>query len=229
MEIVLVRHGQPAWADQGVAFNDPGLTDLGHDQARRAADRLVADGGFDHLFVSTARRSRETVAPLIAATGRDAMVLPWLHEIRPPAAWDGQPAEEVGRWFQQMRHRPRDLWWEGIGEGAEPFRDFHDRVVRGATAALAEAGITPHPEDPDNLWSVPEDVGRVVVVAHAGTNSVLLGFLLGLQPQPWEWERFASAHASFTVLETTPIGPGTIFSLRSFSDVGHLSGLVITR
>jgi broad specificity phosphatase PhoE len=41
---------------------------------------------------------------------------------------------------------------------------------------------------------------RLLLVAHAGTNSVVLGHLLGLSPEPWEWERFASAHASITVL-----------------------------
>jgi hypothetical protein len=65
------------------------------------------------------------------------------------------------------------------------------------------------------------------MVAHAGTNSVILGRLLGLEPQPWEWERFASDHASVTVLRSTRIGGGHIFSLQTFSDVSHLPpGLV---
>jgi broad specificity phosphatase PhoE len=66
------------------------------------------------------------------------------------------------------------------------------------------------------------------LVAHAGTNSVVLGRLLGLEPEPWEWERFASDHTSLTVLRSVPIGGGHIFSLQRFSDVSHLPPDLVT-
>jgi broad specificity phosphatase PhoE len=66
------------------------------------------------------------------------------------------------------------------------------------------------------------------MVAHAGTNSVVLGELLGVDPEPWEWERFASDHASITVLRTVPISGHHIFSLQGFSDVGHLDADQVT-
>ena len=75
---------------------------------------------------------------------------------------------------------------------------------------------------------MPTDAPRLLLIAHAGTNSVVLGHLLGLEPQPWEWERFASNHASLTVLRSTPIGGGYIFSLQSFSDVSHLAPELVT-
>jgi broad specificity phosphatase PhoE len=87
-------------------------------------------------------------------------------------------------------------------------------------AHLAALGIT---RDADGLWHVPADAPRrVLAFAHAGTNSVVLGHLLGLQPEPWEWERFASRHASITTLRTRTIAGRAIFSLESFGDVAHL-------
>ncbi len=49
-----------------------------------------------------------------------------------------------------------------------------------------------------------------------------LGYLLGIPPVPWEWERFVSYHASVSVVRPLAISGGHAFSLFRFSDVGHL-------
>jgi len=218
MELVLVRHAQPEWDRARRAQVDPGLTELGHDQARRVADRLTGER-FDRLLVSTAVRARETAEPVIAALP-DLPVdrRPWMHEIRMPSSWQGTPSEEVGKVLRDARHRPRASWWEGM-PGGESFGDFHARVTSGLTAELDGLGAA---RTADGLWAVPDDAPRLLLVAHAGTNSVILGHLLGLDPEPWEWERFASNHASVTVLRSVSIAGGHIFSLRRFSDISHL-------
>jgi broad specificity phosphatase PhoE len=222
MRLLLVRHGQPRWSMDGAAINDPGLTELGADQARAAAERLQMEPDLTELVVSPARRSQETAAPIAERCRLPVVTDDWLHEIRLPAAWDGTPAEEVGRVLTEARTRPASDWWDGL-PGGESFGDFHERVTNGLDATLRRWGVTRHGADPDNLWSLPDDSPRtIVVVAHAGTNSLVLGHLLGLQPTPWEWERFASDHASVTELRTTPIAGGHIFSLQSFSDTRHL-------
>jgi broad specificity phosphatase PhoE len=226
MELVLVRHGQPAWTQDRSAQVDPELTELGHRQAVLTAERLTSMR-FDRLLVSTARRAQQTAAPIrtkltgVAADDRD-----WLHEIRSPGAWQGTPVEEIGRVLREARDRPRDDWWDGL-PGGESFRDFHARVTSGLVAELATLGIEHDPST--RLWRVPEeDRRRLLLVAHAGTNSVVLGHLLGLDAEPWEWERFASDHTSLTVLRSVPIGGGHIFSLQRFSDVGHLPPELVT-
>lgn len=224
MELVLVRHAQPAWTRDQVAQVDPDLTDLGHRQADAAARRLK-DQHFDHVLVSTARRAQQTAAPLLSA--RDDLPTTsrvWLHEIHLPQAFAETPAEEVGRVLRDARHRPRDEWWDGL-PGGESFRDFHQRVTTGLLEELAVFGAT---RTPQGLWDVPEDDLRLLVIAHAGTNSVVLGALLGLDPEPWEWERFASDHASISVLRTTSIAGEHIFGLQRFSDVEHLPDELVT-
>ena len=62
------------------------------------------------------------------------------------------------------------------------------------------------------------------VVAHGGTNAVALGFLLGLDPTPWEWERFVLGHASIASVRSVSLAGGHVFSLRAFNDQEHLPG-----
>jgi broad specificity phosphatase PhoE len=156
----------------------------------------------------------------VATNDRD-----WLHEIRSPSTWQDTPAEEVSRILEEARARPRDAWWDGLPDG-ESFIDFHERVTTGLDLELREIGVT---RTEDRLWRVPDDAPeRLLMIAHAGTNSVVLGSLLGLQPEPWEWERFASDHASVTVLRSTRIAGRHIFSLQGFSDVSHLDPRDVT-
>ena len=59
MEIVLIRHGQPEWLRDGLNVVDPQLTELGWEQADRAAAVLAAEQ-FDEVIVSPLRRARQT-------------------------------------------------------------------------------------------------------------------------------------------------------------------------
>lgn len=225
MELVLVRHAQPAWAGHGgLATNDPGLTPLGREQATRLAQWMAGShfGHVDGLFVSTARRSRQTAAAIGEVLQLTAVVEGWLLEIGQPDEWEGRPEDEVQQVLQANRARPLEDWWDGA-PGGESFRHFHARVTDGIEGFLARYGAGRHAQDPARLWDVPDDGPRLVLVAHAGTNSVLTSHLLGIPPQPWEWERFSCDHASITVLRSRPIADGDIWSLEYFSDVAHLA------
>lgn len=227
MELILVRHGQPAWSTpDGRGVNDPGLTPLGHAQAAAVAARLgdhgdaPAAGPVDRLFISPAVRAQETAAPIGPALGVAGETRGWLTELRSAPEWDGQPIEEVEARFIEIRGRSRAAMWDGI-EGAEPFRDFHERVIGGVRSLLVELGITPAAED--GLWDVgPAAPQRVVLVAHAGTNSTIIAHLLGIEPQPWELDRFAMGHASVAVLTTTDCAGAHLWSLRALGDANHL-------
>lgn len=224
MELVLVRHAQPAWNINSIAQVDPGLTDLGQRQAKKLAQRLASEH-FDEIVVSTAMRAQQTAAPireLLNTTPTEDRE--WLHEIHMPGSWQGSPADEVNRTLVASRLRSREQWWQGM-PGGETFHDFHGRVTIGLAAELAEMGVVRHD---DKLWTVPDTRRRVLFVAHSGTNSVVLGHLLGLAPEPWEWERFDSGHASVTMLRTRAIANGHIFSLVRFSDVSHLANDLVT-
>jgi broad specificity phosphatase PhoE len=229
VELVLIRHAQPAWRTaDGLSTNDPDLTPLGEVQADAVAAAVAERlGRVDHLLVSTARRSRATAARIGAAIDVEPEVEPWAVEIGAPDEWEGRPEDEVVEVLAAMQHRPLDEWWDGT-PGGESFRDFHQRVTEGLEGVLARFGAVRHAGDPHRLWDVPDGPPRVVLVAHAGTNSVITSHLLGIDPQPWEWERFPCAHASITVLRSRPIARADMWALGSFSDVAHLPADQVT-
>jgi 2,3-bisphosphoglycerate-dependent phosphoglycerate mutase len=218
VELVLMRHAQPQWTKYGLSVVDPPLTDLGHVQAARLAKALVGEA-FDELYVSPLARARQTAAPVWDVLGREETVEAWLEEIRDPA-WHGQPAERAAKAYRELRERPAVGLWDGL-VGGEAMSDFVARVRAGATRFLADHGI--HSRDADlPVWDVTEPGRRIGLIAHAGTNSVVVCHMLGLSPTPWEWDRLVMRHASISRLVALPVGDGYVFSLSSLSDVEHL-------
>ena len=221
MELTFIRHAEPAWVVDGINQMDPGLTAVGRDQAHAVAQRLANhDGGFAEIIVSPARRAQLTAAPVAEATGLSPTTIDAITEIQMPD-WTGKPAEEVQRIFMDSRSRSPEEWWEGLHDG-EPFRAFHDRVTGAMAKLLADRCVRPDPSGHPHLWQVETDPKRIVIVAHGGTNAVALGWLLGVEPTPWEWERFILGHASIARVRAIPLAGGHVFSLRAFNDTEHL-------
>ncbi len=225
MEIVLVRHGQPEWVRDGRNVVDPPLTDLGRRQATRMAETL-ADEHFDEVLVSPLVRARQTAAPLFEALGRPEVVDDWLEEIRDPV-WHGTPAEKAEEAYAEMRSRPAEDRWHGL-QGGESIRDFTARIHVGLTAFLAARGIRRSDADLP-VWEIARPGRRIALIAHAGTNSVTISHLLGLDATPWEWDRFVLGHTSISRLQALELGDGHTFSLTKLSDVEHLPDAERTR
>jgi probable phosphoglycerate mutase len=51
---------------------------------------------------------------------------------------------------------------------------------------------------------------------------VTIGHLLGLDPTPWEWDRFVLGHSSISRVEALALEDGYTFSLTKLSDLEHL-------
>jgi probable phosphoglycerate mutase len=220
MQIVLIRHGQPEWVRDGLNVVDPPLTGLGHRQAAAMAGQL-ADETFDEVLVSPLTRARQTAAPLYERLGRGETIDPWLEEIRDPG-WHGTPAEKAQQAYDEMRSRPVEHRWDGL-EGGESIREFTARIHAGATRFLADRGVERQEHGHGlPIWSIDEPDRTIALVAHAGTNSVTMGHLLGLDPTPWEWDRFVMGHASVSRLEALPVREGFTFCLTALSNLEHI-------
>jgi broad specificity phosphatase PhoE len=219
LELLFVRHGQPAWADEGKPQMDPGLTETGIDQAARAAER-IARRGADEVISSNARRALQTAKPIGEAVGKEIVVVPELTELRLPD-WSHLSLEEVAREFRKAREREPLAWWEGL-PGGESFRVFATRIQRALDDVLGARGGKRIPGEEAPIWSFERDLGRIVIVGHGGTNSVAASLLLGISPMPWEWERVHLNHCAFLRLSSVPLGRGVIFSLRASNDCEHL-------
>jgi probable phosphoglycerate mutase len=221
MELIFIRHGEPAWVVEGLGRGDPELTPRGRRQAELCAARLSAQRlPITEILVSPALRAQQTAAPLAAATGISPLTVDDLVELRLPD-WTGEPAETVRRIFETSRGRPPEAWWDGM-PGGETFHAFHERITAAMSRILAERSVRPDDQGRRHLWHAEPGPARVAIVAHGGTNAVALGFLLGVDPTPWEWERFILGHASIARVRAIPLAGGHVFSLRAFNDREHL-------
>jgi probable phosphoglycerate mutase len=205
MEIVLIRHGEPEWVRDGLAVVDPPLTERGHRQARRLAEWIHREH-FDEVLVSPLVRARQTAAPLLELLGSDEVIDPWLEEIRDPM-WHGSPAEKAAEAYAELKGRAAEDRWSGL-EGGESIRDFVTRIRAGASSFLAQRGVV-RSETALPVWQIHEPGARIALIAHAGTNSVTIGHLLGLEPTPWEWDRFVLGHTSVSRVEALPLETAT--------------------
>lgn len=224
MWLTLIRHAEPAYVVDGVAWSDPPLTERGRRQAQLVAER-VNRWNVDELWVSSMVRARLTAEPVAEATGVEPQVMDWLREIQNPPEWDGSPADEIEEFFATSQNRTIDEMWEGAPNG-ESFRDFHQRVRGGLRQAFAERGIG-QVSGETHLWSDVDD-RRVVVVAHGGTNALIIGMLLGVTPTPWEWDRFTHVHSGVSRLVSQPTAGYHSWSLRALSDRSHLPAGLVT-
>jgi len=218
--ITLLRHGEPAWTPEGgPSVPDPGLTRFGQAQAEAAARRLERVG-VDAIYVSPLRRARETAEPIVRASGIEPVVVDALAEIGVDV--DGMTQEDVDRYFVAGAQRPLHEHWDGW-PGAESFREFHARVTGALAEILGRHGVTSRLEHDFRVWEFSQTRPSILVVAHGGTNAVALAHLIDAPPVPWEWLRFESELAAFSVLQARAIGPrGKVWSLQNFNEVDHL-------
>ncbi|CAB4888377.1 unannotated protein [freshwater metagenome] len=221
MELVLVRHGEPEWVVDGLNIDYPPLTERGHRQAVRMAEALAQET-FDEVLVSPLERALQTAAPLYERTDHTEEIHAWLREIRSPV-WQGTPREKADAAFAEERRKPSHERWHGMSAlGGEANREFIARIREGCGLFLAERGIELIPGELP-VWRIDNPDQRLCLVAHAGTNSAIISYMLGLQPTPWEWDRFVLGHASITRLEALQLGDGYTFALTRLGDVEHLS------
>jgi broad specificity phosphatase PhoE len=223
-QITLLRHGEPDWAPGGGgAVEDPGLTDYGHHQAELAAAALAQEP-IDAIYVSPYRRSQETAQPLADALGLELVTIPDFREVGVNVG-GLTSQEEVDAYFVEAARRPLSEHWEGW-PGAESFEAFHGRVTTALTEVLGHHDLVPTKEHDFTVWRVPDPGPRIAIVAHGGTNAVLATHLLDIRPVPWEWIRFESQLAAYSVLQARPLGVGGhVWSLTNFNELDHLRPL----
>lgn len=207
---------------------DPALTPRGHKQARLAAEALASSKKKpSELIVSPALRARQTAEPFAELLGLKPVVIDDLTEFRLPD-WTSLTAGEVATRFRQMRERPLDSWWSGA-DGGESFHAFEERVKACLFDLLRARGVEPHDDRRHPSFKQTRDPGRIVIVAHGGTNALVTSILLGMTTVPWVWESITLNHASFVRITFIPLGGVSVTSLRSQNECEHLPKELRTR
>jgi broad specificity phosphatase PhoE len=137
--LYLVRHAKPA-ATWGVAI-DPGLDDLGRNQAQQAADGFQKSTQSLPIYTSPLKRCRETAEPLAMLWSTRATILPQVAEIpSPPLSmadkqkWlhDGMQ----GTWTQLQASAPAD--------GSPDFLTWRTQLLQTLSAINHDSVIFTH-------------------------------------------------------------------------------------
>jgi probable phosphoglycerate mutase len=203
-EVVLVRHGASAPAVPGARFalvdgrGDPPLSEAGHRQAEAIADRLAADPPA-RLYVTTLRRTTETAAPLVAATGLEPIVVGDLAEVRLGDWEGGEYRVRAGRGDPIVKRMFAEQRWDVI-PGGESMESLAARVRASVERIVAETG-------PD-----------------ATAAAVVHGAVIGeICRQATDSRPFAFVHAdNGSISRLVVLGDGR-WQLRSFNDTSHLA------
>lgn len=221
MEIVIIRHAEPEWVKDGFSVDNPPLTQRGFEQAALTAQAMAREE-FDEILVSPLVRTQQTARPFLDLLGRELVIADWLEEIRNPI-WHGTPQERAEAAWKAEKAKSSHERWSGI-EGGESVSDFVDRINIGVSLFLEENGLS-RSDNSLPVWHGNDAFNehkRIALVAHAGTGSVSICHMLGLQPTPWEWERLVIGHASVNRISTLQLGDGITFGLTKLSDNEHL-------
>ncbi len=161
--VYLARHGEVLHAAEGRFFGhtDIGLSPGGLAQVAALGERLGAEP-IEAVYASDLLRAQQSAAPLAAARGTSVVTVPTLREMA------------MGR-------------WEGL-----TFAEIHAREPELCDRWLADPFAMPFPEGeglaelraravPALRRVVERHAGRrIAVIAHGGTNRVILAEALGL-------------------------------------------------
>ena len=216
IELVLVRHAEPDWDRAFETASDPGLTNLGNQQALRVAAYLKK-WPLAALYCSPLQRTRETASTIAKEQELTPQVVDDLEEIKVPVLQYASQTE-VDAYFAAAARRPMKEHWAGF-PGGESFREFHGRVTAAVESILAHYGVHPETKGEFTVCNTPARAHtlRIGIVGHGGTNSVILAHLLGVSPVPWEWCRFETPLAAVSNIALRAIsGDGYVWSLQRF-------------
>ncbi|MFE0131447.1 bifunctional RNase H/acid phosphatase [Streptomyces sp. NPDC059037] len=165
---VLLRHGETALTPQkrfsGSGGSDPSLSDVGREQAERAAAALAARGTIQAIVSSPLKRCQETAQAVAARIGLDVRIEDGLRETD-FGAWEGLTFGEV------RERQPEELnAWLSSAKAAPPGGESFAAVSRRVSAAR------------DRLTA--EYAGRtVLLVTHVTPIKTLVRLALGAPPE----------------------------------------------
>jgi broad specificity phosphatase PhoE len=176
--LYLVRHGRPlARYDQD---HDPGLDEVGFQQARAAAEQLAPVGPLP-IVTSPLRRTRETAAPFEQQWHVTATVEPAVGEINSPtddlaerSAWLAEILRGNRRWGDLDEERQR--WRHGVLDALQTL-DVDTLVVTHYIAINAAVGAAIADDRvlnfrPDNCsCTVLESDGRALSLVELGRQA----------------------------------------------------------
>jgi broad specificity phosphatase PhoE len=192
--VYLVRHGSVVGAEtrRFIGHLDVPLSPLGERQIAALARRLAAVK-LDAIYTSDLSRTQQSARILAAAHGLSAVEIPELREFA-MGLWEGLTAEEIGALDAGAFAR----WMDDVAGYQFPEGECLAELAARAWPAF-ERIVAAHPG------------GSIAVVAHGGTNRLILCRALGLPAE--RLLALGQDYAALSVLEWS----GKIWTLRTLN------------
>lgn len=167
--LILIRHGETEWNRIGrwQGHADVPLSDLGREQARRVAARLLAEEQqFDHIYASDLARAFETASIIASALGLPVHPLIELREMH-VGAWSGLTRPEI-------RDRYPEQWslYTAGGDGPRGGHGETNVALRARVVGILERLVHDHPNQ------------RLLVLSHGGPIRTLVSHIERLTGMP---------------------------------------------
>lgn len=220
MDIYFVRHGHPN-------YKEDCLTELGHQQAAAAAERLKGCG-IQQIYASTCGRAFETAEHTARALGLAVQKCEFMREI----SWkspdgealphNGNPWDVVPDIVASGEPIPTDDWTERDPFCKSRLPSSYSVVAEGIDRWLADLGYTRE----GAYYRVGENTNQTVAMfSHGGSSSVALSHLLNV-PFLQICAMFHLDFTSVTVLHfPNKAGELVMPKLYCVGDAKHIEGL----
>lgn len=202
-QIIFVRHGSSVGPTVDtiqlgeLTLSDPELSPDGEIQAQVLAAQLRKEA-IAHIFVTLLRRTHQTAAPLVAATGIQPVVIDDLREIH-LGDWEHSYYHHAAAGHPLIARAYAEERWDVLPQ-AESADAFAERVGRGIAAVVART----------------EPGATSVAFSHAATISEICRQITNSRP-------FAFVGVENTSITRLIVKSDGAWQLRSFNDVSHLS------
>lgn len=217
MRILLIRHGDPDYAIDG-------LTEKGKREAALLAKRLARER-IDRIYCSPLGRARLTAAPTAEALHMEVEILPFMREFsekkislpylpEPSIAWDVLPGYINGI---EEAYEPK-AWQSAPFMNCEVYAEYLS-VCESFDALLARHG---YERDGYNYRAVKPNHDTLAIFCHFGVIAVVLSHLMNCSPYSL-WQHTCALTSSVTTVYTEERKKGVaLMRAAGFSDVSHL-------
>ncbi len=218
MRILLIRHGDPDYAIDG-------LTEKGKREVVLLAKKLARER-IDKIYCSPLGRARLTAEPTAKALGMEVEILPFMREFNvkhvklpymdePAIPWDILPA-----YMNEQTEPYEPTAWQNTPhiKDSEVYEEYLS-VCRDFDSILARHG---YERDGYNYRAVRPNHDTIAIFCHFGVIAVVLSHLLNCSPHSL-WQHTCALTSSVTTVYTEERRKGfALMRMSGFSDVSHL-------
>lgn len=222
MRIVFVRHGHPDYVHDC-------LTELGHQHARAAAERLKEEG-IEQIFSSTCGRALETAQHTADILGLAVEKCDFMREISwgplddQPLPFDGHPWDTADAMAARGESLLQPDWAE-----REPFLRNKAVGYTQRIAAMTDAWLRPLGYEREGLYYRPVGNTQKTIAAfgHGGASAAIFSRLLNL-PFPFVITAMRQNYTGITII-TLPDDPAVLASpqLELLNDARHIRDIAV--